>query len=167
MANGHEVRSGRWTAEVDGDFVVFLIGMRINRWRAVRQWLPVFTAMPKMLRELSADEESGLLGYRLLLGAPRAPMVVQYWRSAEHLQRYAHDPDREHRPAWLRFFQQSWKDGAVGICHETYLVPAGSYETVYGNVPPTGLGAVGDLAPVDSRTNSAARRLARHEEPAA
>lgn len=167
MANGQDIREGRWTAEVEGDLVIFLIGMRINRWRAVRQWLPVVTAMPRMLRELAADEESGLLGYRLLLAGPGSPMVVQYWRSVEHLQRYAHDPAREHRPAWLRFFQRSWKDGSVGIWHETYVVPAGSSETVYGNMPPTGLGRIGDLTPVDSRTSTAARRLARHEEVAA
>lgn len=161
MSDGREVRSGRWTAEIEGDFVVFLIGMRVNRWRAVRQWLPVFKAMPPMLRELTADPESGLLGYRLVFAGPRSPMVVQYWRSVEHLQRYAHDPDRTHRPAWLRFFQRSWKAGAVGIWHETYVVPAGSYETVYGNMPPTGLGEVAELAPIDSRTSTAARRLAR------
>lgn len=157
---GRDANRGRWTAEIEGDFVVFLIGMRVNRWRAVRQWLPVFTAMPAMLRELSADEDSGLLGYQLLFGGPRSPMVVQYWRSVEDLQRYAHDPDRAHRPAWLRFFQRSWKDGAVGIWHETYVVPAGSYETVYGNMPPVGLGASG-LAPVGQRTDTAEQRLAR------
>lgn len=161
------VRSGRWTADIDGEFLIFLIGMRVNRWRAVRQWLPVFTAMPGMLRELQAQEDSGLLGYRLLFAGPRAPMVVQYWRSVEHLQRYAHDPGRAHRPAWLAFFRDSWKDGAVGIWHETYVVPAGSYETVYGNMPPTGLGQAGDLVPVERRTSTAARRLANSAEVAA
>ena len=56
-------------AQTDGDVVVFLIGMRINRWRAVRQGWPVFTAMPKMLREQAADKNSGMLGYRLLFAA--------------------------------------------------------------------------------------------------
>lgn len=167
MANGHGVRNGRWTADIDGDFVVFLIGMRINRWRAVRQWLPVFTAMPGMLRELTADPESGLLGYHLLVGGPRTPMVVQYWRSFEALRRYAGDPERGHRPAWLAFFEHSWKGGAVGIWHETYLVPAGSHESVYGNVPPTGLAKATAVVPVGTRGETAAKRLARREEAAA
>jgi hypothetical protein len=39
----------RMTARIDGDFVVFLIGMRINKpWRPGR-WLPVASAMPRML----------------------------------------------------------------------------------------------------------------------
>ena len=33
-----EIRQGRWTAEIEGDFVVFLIGARINRW-----WQPIRT----------------------------------------------------------------------------------------------------------------------------
>lgn len=159
--SSRDVRRGRWTTEIEGDFVVFLIGMRVNRWRAVRQWLPVFTAMPAMLRELSADEESGLLGYQLLLSGPRSPMVVQYWRSFEHLRRYAADRERGHRSAWLAFYQRSWKDGAVGIWHETYLVPAGSYECVYGNMPPTGLGAAGELVRVGTQKDTAEQRLAR------
>lgn len=37
---------GRMTAAAEGDMVVFLIGMRINRFRALRSWLPVTAAMP-------------------------------------------------------------------------------------------------------------------------
>ena len=38
--------------------VVFLIGMRINRLWKIHKWLPVARAMPRMLRELTADPES-------------------------------------------------------------------------------------------------------------
>jgi hypothetical protein len=41
----------RMTAEIDGDFVVFLIGMRVNKFWKIHKWLPVFLAMPRMLRE--------------------------------------------------------------------------------------------------------------------
>jgi hypothetical protein len=41
-----EVRPGRYTADIEGDFVVFLIGMRFNHPLRVRKWLPVATAMP-------------------------------------------------------------------------------------------------------------------------
>ena len=36
----------------------------------------------------------------------------------------------------------------TGIWHETYLVRAGEYEAVYGNMPPFGLGKAGRLIPV-------------------
>ena len=72
--------------------MVFLIGMRINRpWRP-DLWLPAFAAMPRMLRELSSDPGSGLLGYRLTFGAG-GPLVVQYWKSTEELYAYASGRD--------------------------------------------------------------------------
>jgi len=47
--------AGRFTAQVDGPFVVFLIGMRINRWLAVHKWLPVARAMGPMVEYLLAN----------------------------------------------------------------------------------------------------------------
>src|SRR5690242_10068087 len=128
------IERGRHTATIDGDFVVFLIGMRINQPRRVRLWLPVLKAMPAMLAELDRHREAGLLGYEraLMFGGPA---VVQYWRSFEHLERYARDADAEHLPAWKRFNQAARDSGAVGIWHETYKVRAGEYETIYGSMP--------------------------------
>ena len=84
------VRAERCSAELDGDFVVFLIGARINRVWKVHKWFPVFTAMPRMLAELQRTPELGLLHARIHFGFPNV-MVVQYWRSFEHLHRYASD----------------------------------------------------------------------------
>ena len=42
----------RMAAQIEGDFVVFLIGMRINKPWKLHKWLPVFLAMPRMLKEL-------------------------------------------------------------------------------------------------------------------
>ena len=59
---------GRYTAQVEGEFVVFLVGMRINRFWKIHKWLPMALAMPRMLRSLERDPDKGLLGYRLMLG---------------------------------------------------------------------------------------------------
>jgi hypothetical protein len=48
--------------------------------------------------------------------------------------------------------------GRTGIWHETYLVRAGEYEAVYGNMPPFGLGKAGRLMPV-SESSTARGRL--------
>jgi hypothetical protein len=56
------------TVHLDGDFVVFLIGMRINRWWKFHKWLPVAVAMPRMLKELSEKPENGFLGAETSLG---------------------------------------------------------------------------------------------------
>ncbi|MCA6091392.1 DUF4188 domain-containing protein [Streptomyces sp. SCA3-4] len=151
----------RVTAAAEGDVVVFLIGMRINRWRAVRHWLPTLAAMPRMLKELSQDDDSGLLGLRALGGGRRVFGVVQYWESREKLLAYASDQSGQHRPAWAAFNRRVRDSkGGVGIWHETYVVPAGSYESVYVDMPPTGLGAAWGVEPVGRRGERAAQRLA-------
>jgi hypothetical protein len=139
-----DIHAGRFTAEIEGDFVVFLIGMRINKPWLVRQWLPVFTAMPKMLRELEQQPDSPLLAYRLVLASPLSPIVIQYWRSFDELEAYAGDPDQSHKPALTEFFKQVGYNGNVGIWHETYTVRAGEYEAIYANMPTIGLAAAGE-----------------------
>ena len=47
----------RMTVKLEGDFVVFLIGMRINRFWKFHKWIPVAAAMPKMLKELSQNKK--------------------------------------------------------------------------------------------------------------
>ena len=44
------ILDSRLTAQIDGDFVVLLIGMRINKFWKPRQWLPTILAMPRMLK---------------------------------------------------------------------------------------------------------------------
>ncbi len=55
-----EVVPRRVAGEIEGDFVIFLIGMRINKPWKVQKWLPVLRAMRPMLQELEARPESGL-----------------------------------------------------------------------------------------------------------
>ena len=46
-----QINKERMTAETNEEFVVFLIGMRINKPWKIHKWLPVFLAMPKMINE--------------------------------------------------------------------------------------------------------------------
>ncbi|MFF0265998.1 DUF4188 domain-containing protein [Kribbella sp. NPDC004536] len=153
-----DVVAGRHTAAYDGELVVFLIGMRVNSVLKVREWLPVARAMGPMLRELSKQKDSGLLGFRTL-PTWRGVTLVQYWESVEKLQAFANDTSRTHRPAWVEYFRNSFKGGSVGIWHETYVVPAGNTETIYGNMPLLGLGRVDGVVPVGKRGDTAAERL--------
>lgn len=155
-----EIIPERVTARVDGDFVVFRIGMRINALWKVHRWVPVFLAMPRILRELRADPERGLLETRTSLGL-REQVLTQYWESFDHLESYARDPDAEHLPAWKAFNRQVGEGGDVGIWHETFRVREGEYEAVYNNMPPTGLGAVGELIPATGDRETAGGRLGR------
>ena len=145
----------RVTAKIEGDFVVFLIGMRINRPWKVHKWLPAFLAMPRMLRELEETPDSGFLGH---ISGFR--VIVQYWRSFEHLEAYARNPDREHWPAWLDFNRRvGGSRGDVGIWHETYRVRAGEYECVYSGMPPFGLGRAGSRGEAVGDRETARGRL--------
>jgi hypothetical protein len=49
----------------------------------------------------------------------------------------------------------------VGVWHETYVVPAGSYEAIYVDMPAFGLAAATGVIPVGRRGESAEARLAR------
>jgi hypothetical protein len=158
-----KVLKGRHSATIDDDFVVFLIGMRINKPLRVRQWWPVFMAMRPMVKELEQRPELGLLkaDFGFVFGGPA---VVQYWRSFEQLADYARASDRRHLPAWRAFNQRVRASGDVGIWHETYKVRAGEYETIYGNMPAVGLGAAGTLSPIGSTSRTAAVRIGADAE---
>jgi hypothetical protein len=82
-------------AKIEGDFVVFLIGMGINKPWKIHKWLPVFFAMPRIIKELAKNPDSGFLG--AMIGYPA---IIQYWRSFEDLAAYARNRDAAHFPAW-------------------------------------------------------------------
>jgi hypothetical protein len=147
----------RVSAEIEGDFVVFMIGVRLNKpWKP--SWWPVFSAMPRMLKELSQKPELGLLHYRLHFGFPNS-MVIQYWRSFEQLTAYARNRDQAHLPAWSAFNKAIGTNGDVGIWHETYCISAGTYENIYVNMPKYGLGAAGTLHDSTGMRSNASGRM--------
>ncbi|MCW2541053.1 MAG: hypothetical protein JWN95_2778 [Frankiales bacterium] len=148
------------TSDHDHDVVVFLIGMRINRFWRIDKWLPTAMAMPKMLREVLSDPTSGCRAASTSVSG-RTILTIQYWDSVEQLLGYAHDRDAEHRPAWQAFNRRSGGSSAVGIFHETYHVPVGNFETVYRAMPPYGLASATDsLVPVAKRGARARDRFA-------
>ena len=150
-----KVAANRVTAKIEGDFVVFLIGMRINKPWKLHKWLPVFQAMPRMIRELERHPESGFLGHIMSLG-----VIVQYWRSFEHLEAYARDANQLHWPAWVAFNKRVGKSrDDVGIWHETYRVRAGEYECVYSGMPPFGLAKASATVDAVGQMESARGRL--------
>jgi hypothetical protein len=145
----------RMSAEIEGPFVVFLIGMRINKPWKIHKWLPVLLAMPRMLKELYKQPQSGFLGHYGL-----GKVMIQYWRSFEQLEAYARDHNQEHWPAWVAFNKRVGASrGDVGIWHETYLINPGQYEAIYSGMPPTGLGKVGSLVPASGGRERASDRL--------
>jgi hypothetical protein len=149
---------GRLTAEIEGDFVVLLIGMRANRLRNIRRTWRLFGAMARMIRELKANPAAGYMGGESWIGNPT--IMVQYWRSFEHLERYAQDRDHEHRPAWSEYNRILRAGAEVGVWHEAYRVRPGEFETVYNNMPPFGLARASTAIAATGRRETAAGRRA-------
>jgi len=148
----------RLSAQMEDDFVVFLIGMRINRIWKFWKWLPIFVAMPGMLKELASNPGSGFLSGDAWFG--RTIILVQYWKSTDDLIRYAHDKDSKHLPAWRRFNRAIGKSGDVGIFHETYPIAKEGFEVIYANMPAFGLGRAGTLVAAEGKMQGAKSRLA-------
>jgi hypothetical protein len=159
------VFAGRYTAQIDGPFVVFLIGMRVNKLWKIGKWLPVAREMRPMVEELMAHRELGLLHAQTFLYW-RGIALVQYWRSFEQLEQYARNPSLSHLDAWRRFNKAVGADGSVGIWHETYLVQGGQHESVYGNMPRMGLARAGNHESISRRKETARRRVGLDGEPA-
>jgi len=155
------IRKERLAATFDGSFVVFMIGMRINKPLQVHKWLPVAMAMPRMVAELYRHPEIGFIHAESWFG--RTTILVQYWHSLDQLLAYARAKDGEHLPAWRAFNQAVGTDGSVGIWHETYVATPGGYENVYVNMPPFGLGKAGTVYPATGGRQSAAARMGARE----
>ena len=150
-----EIAGRRMAAEIDGDFVVFLIGARFNNkldmLRSVVD-LGGRRGMKHMLDYLVARPEKGLLAYEMGI-----PTIVQYWRSFDHLEAFARDKDDPHLEIWRQYWRRVGRSDRTGIWHETYLVKAGEYEAVYGNMPPHGLGKAGRLVPMSDASRARER----------
>jgi hypothetical protein len=61
---------------------------------------------------------------------------ISYWRSLEDLQAFAL---AEFHQKGLKWYMKG-KHLSIGVMHETYVVPAGNWETIYHNTVPFGLG---------------------------
>lgn len=155
-----EVKQGRWTAKLDGDFVVFIIGARFNsKWQLARSVADLGgrRGMQYMLKYLTEHPEKGLLHYETL----GLTTFVQYWRSFDHLEAFARNEDDPHLAVWRNYWKRVGNRGRTGIWHETYLVRDGEYEAIYGNMPARGLGRAGELQRMGSDSSARGRLKTR------
>lgn len=154
------VNTGRFTTHQDEGIVVFIIGMRINNLLRVREWLPVMTAFPKMIKELEQNTSLGYMGNETFITG-RTILSVQYWRSSEALFKYAKGP--EHLTAWRTFNKRVRNAKGVGLYHETHIVQPDQSEAVYINMPDFGMGKARGNQPVTPGMNTARQRLKKNE----
>lgn len=152
---GMSIIQRRVSAHIEGDFVVFLIGARINKPWNVRHLVWFLPLMQRMIKELEARPDSGFMGYEGM----GLTSLVQYWRSLDQLMAYARARDSAHFPAWVEFNKRIGSNGDIGIWHETYCVRANEYECVYNNMPAYGLARVAALVDASGNRQTARGRL--------
>ena len=145
-------------ARREAPFAVFLFGMRLNRVRGLARFLWGLRVLRRILADLEAHSPRGFVAGQVYR-ARRTLIAVQYWESFEALDGYARDHGLPHRRAWQRYLSEALNDPAVGLWHETYLAEPGSWEGVYVNMPPWGLGAGAELLEMQSTRGSARERL--------
>jgi Domain of unknown function (DUF4188) len=161
---------GRFTAQTDEPFVVFMAGVRVNNFLAFRKWIPAVMAIPPMVRTLYKHRSIGFLGGLPFLYWPGIG-TIQYWRSFEDLENFARSKEDPHLNSWRRFNKAVGTDGSVGIWHETFIVKKGNYEVVYNNMPFFGLSSSETHkfvkhVPAVGHHETARRRLGEENEPA-
>jgi hypothetical protein len=142
---GMNVKAGRFTAHYPDEFVVLLIGLRINSLWRLTEWLPVFRAANAMAEEALGLPNSPLLNSMTARSVTdkRVFFFVQHWRSFDELIEWAGDGDLMHKPALKAFYRRTAYNGHVGVWHEAYKVATGQFEAIYANMPRMGLAAAG------------------------
>jgi len=121
------------------EITVFIMGLQIhNRFnyfasRFVKQ------SMYAILNELQVQKPDGYMAHEYV-SKGRSSLLVQYWSDYEKMITYARNKSANHFPAWVAFNSKISAMDAIGLWHEIYRLPAGSYKGVYKNCPPSGMG---------------------------
>lgn len=128
---------GRYSASAPDEFVVFLIGARLNKLRALPRLIRIGRQMNKMQQTLRNNPDLGCLHIENWNG--RTTLSVQYWRDVDSLMSFARDKDQPHLEPWRQYNRLARASSDIGIWHETYHVGAGDWEVIYTNMPRFGL----------------------------
>jgi len=149
----------RMMADIEGEFLVFVVELRVYQLWRFWKWYPTVKAMGAMLTELMKTPEFGLLSFEYWF-AFRRQLFLMYWRSYEHMHDWVLNKDATHIAGW-KMLNQLMKESpnVLGFWHESYVVQPDQFEAFYRNVPAVGLGQAGTLVPLEGRATTAAARL--------
>jgi Domain of unknown function (DUF4188) len=137
------------------DLVVIYLGMRVNAAKGLKTLL---SFGPKIRAAVAARPDGLLLHEDLLLSLlPPHFGMRQYWRDFDSLERWAHE--LPHKAWWRDFLRDR---GGTGFWHETYFRD-GAVESVYIDMPASGLTRFAPSQPARGSLFSARRRLGLKE----
>lgn len=151
------INQSRMIADIEDEFLVFVIELQVHKLWQVWRWYPTVRAMTNMLIELLEKKEYGLLNYEYRFSF-RRQLIIMYWRSYEHMHDWALSKDATHVEGWRMLNQlMQTHPNLLGFWHESYVVS--QYESFYRNVPEVGLGRAGTLVPLKGGMKTGAARL--------
>ncbi|TVY12661.1 Monooxygenase [Lachnellula arida] len=153
-----DIKLGKYTTNLPGPsdgVVVFVLGARLNQFvlSLVRNedpfgklspgTTPLDVVFKDMWREAEKNRKAwGYIGRTATLADTSdsegtTTVWISYWKNVKGLHDFA--ATAAHRLGQDRY--TAGKYPYVGVMHELYHAPKGSYETIYGNFRPWGLGA--------------------------
>lgn len=101
-------------------------------------------------------EGAGLLCSESFSFSPFHFGFLQYWRSFDDLESWAHD--HPHSEWWRSAVERMRQKRDLGVYHEAFLVRPADIESIYMDCEPTGLATFGSLAePLGPLTTSRGR----------
>jgi len=163
LRKAHPIYRGRWTAEIEGDFCVFHIGIILNGLIPSKELGEISKSFVAMHKELEAEPEKfGFFGSTTYSSQNRyvdLALTVQYWRSQDHLNAYARDHMGKHFPSMIWSSKVVKVSDHIGFWHESFKVHAGEYEAIYVNCPQILMGKAGTLVKAEGKRNTARGRL--------
>ncbi len=161
-----KVIPGRFTAQIDGPFIVLRLGIRINNFLMFWKWIPTLMVTVPLLRASLRCRAPGYLGGFNILYWSAGIGVIQYWRSYEDLEKFAESSDNAFLELWRHYNKSTGSKGSVGLWYEMFPVESSCYEVVYDNMPIIGLAAASEHVPAVGRRETARRRLGGESMPA-
>jgi hypothetical protein len=73
-------------------------------------------------------------------GTQNSLLTIYYFRTIDGLNKFAHDPIHHKAAAWYNGLARKHGIGHIGVFHEAFYSPAGGYETIFLNMPPSLMG---------------------------
>lgn len=126
----------RYSATLDGDFVLFIVGMRINRLCAIHIWPAILLRALRIIRSATPGA-NGLLSREIVISG-KGIALITYWDDFDQWEEFGNS-DNHHRSSWKYFYERVINSKAVGLWHELYSIKQGEYQTIYMQMPPKGL----------------------------
>ena len=138
------------------DLVVIYLGMRANSFMGVKTLM----SFGPQIKKAVDDQPDGLLLHEDMIMSLVPPHggMRQYWRDFDSLEKWARSGT--HKQWWRPYLRDT---RGTGFWHETYF-RGGQVESVYINMPPTGMSKFAGRVPARGSMFSARRRLGRMEE---